>query len=173
VNYIRHHLRYLAASLLVGCSEKGSTVLLGDSIFAAVKSDAVNFAQSGATLAQIRKQALNVTESVGLVIVEGGINDMGNGRGAQIPADYAAILTTIPSNVAVRVVGVLPVEEGSLAPGWRVATNEKISQVNRAVFAVCRARPNCSFHQVAPFETIDGIHPTTSGLEQLRKEIIP
>jgi len=167
-------VRYFAVVLLVGCSEQGPTVLLGDSIMAAIKSDAINLAVSGATLAEICKQARNVPASARLVVVEGGINDIRNGRGAQVIAYYTVILATIPGNASVRMLGVLPVEEGKLAPEWlSVTTNEKISELNRRIFALCRARPNCLPHPVSPFETTDGIHPTARAIEEVRKEIIP
>lgn len=151
-----------------------TTALLGDSIIAQLGPNAVpnsvNLAISGGTIATIQGELAHMPASITTVIMDGGTNDLlglGN-KPEQVKAAYVALLAAIPSNIKVELIGVPPVNESLLKPGFSVTLNDHlIAETNALIRSICTG--NCSFignpfgHTLNPALTTDGIHMTDAG----------
>jgi lysophospholipase L1-like esterase len=149
--------------------------LLGDSILqqmATVQrslpasfSGAMNLGVAGYVVAQIGSRVSAIPSTATHVVIEGGVNNLLQGSAADIVPGYAAMLQSIPSNMRVIVVGIMPVDEAALRPGWllRLVDNTKIAALNAQIASVCVSFPNCvpassvmSMNMTR--RTVDGIH---------------
>lgn len=158
----------------IGATPIITTALLGDSIIVqlgqAALPNSVNLAVSGSTVAQIQGELAHLPASITTIVMDGGTNDLlGLGKTPeQVKAAYVALLAAIPSNIKVELIGVPPVNEGLLKPGFNVTLNDHlVAETNALIRSVCAG--NCSFigspfgHALTPQQTIDGIHLSAQG----------
>jgi lysophospholipase L1-like esterase len=156
-------------------------VFLGDSIIAemgvsAVTPNAVNMGVGGDTTAAILARVGKVPAGATAVVLEGGINDLGNGQDDQVFGNYQKILARLPTDTRIYLVGVLPLDETHLSPERRALfDNRKIAEVNADLATLCRRYPNCAVIRplpaLGPNDTIgDGIHPNAAGYAKIVME---
>jgi lysophospholipase L1-like esterase len=174
---IRYHER------MDGNVPDGSSVFIGDSITQglcvdAVAVPAVNFGIGRDTTDGVLKRLpkYRCLERASAVVLAVGINDLIQEDGNdEAIGNYRRILERIPTNAAIVVSAVLPVDEGLLSPENKKITNHKITNLNESLKAICARRARCTFIDVgadlkdktgalsSAFHIGDGVHLNNEG----------
>jgi lysophospholipase L1-like esterase len=157
---------------------EGAVVLLGDSIIeeldaTAVASGALNFGTSGDTSRDLldRVGRYRSLAKARAVFLEIGINDLVHPTGDDVVANYRRILAALPREPRLYLIGLLPIDEQALLPGYgTLASNAEIARLDAAVVELCRARDNCVPLQPfgagplrADYQRGDGLHLSAAG----------
>lgn len=151
-------------------------VLLGDSIIAkgdwsGVAGSIVNRAVSGAPTKDIATQAVPLTARA--VLLEGGINDLGNGSDDQILPNYQRIVASFPFLAKRYLIGILPVDEAKLDPSWKaVVSNAKIAALNARIADLCKDCIVINVNLPADGYLPDGIHLNAIGYSALKQSVV-
>ena len=157
---------------------EGGVVLLGDSIIeqldaTAVAPRALNFGISGDTSPGLLKRVDRYTSlaKAQAIFLEIGINDLMHGTRADVVTNYRRILSALPRQPRLYLMGILPIDETAFvaAYGYRT-TNAGIARINVAIRELCRRRGNCVPLQPfgagdlpAQYHIGDGLHLSDAG----------
>lgn len=163
----------------------GSTVLLGDSLFALmdvgeVMPGVVNRALSGNTVSDVTESLPPLEGGCAVILV--GINDLQEGRAApDVIARYRELLVAMPASVRVGVMPVLPVNakiydenirRGSRPPLNEVAkVNAFLASQSNAVFLETRHDLVDEKGELAAENTIDGLHLNSQGIDLIARAV--
>jgi lysophospholipase L1-like esterase len=148
--YVKSLAEHLAGDEAVPA---GAVIIVGDSIMHNIPDTdritpgAVNYGIVGDTTAGIlhRMALYRSIRLARVVVLEGGVNDLpfGETYDTDIARNYRAAITSIPVDVRVILLGILPVDESTpkARPGW----NRRAMIINERIRQVCATFPNCAF----------------------------
>jgi lysophospholipase L1-like esterase len=148
--YVKSLAEHLASDKSVPAK---AIVIIGDSIMHNIPDTdriapgTVNYGIVGDTTAGIlhRMVLYKSIQLAHVVVLEGGVNDLpfGETYDADISRNYRAALSSVPVDVRVILLGILPVDESTpkARPGW----NRRAVIINERIRQVCATFLNCTF----------------------------
>jgi lysophospholipase L1-like esterase len=153
-----------------------------------VADHAVNYGIGGDTITGVmrRLRVYKSLPSARAVVLLVGSNDLIERPAADASKGYASLLAALPGAPLIAV-GVLPIDERAVRYDQGHRDNEEIAKLDKAIKALCDARPSCSFldlrsrfadesgNLAAAFDWGDGLHLNAAGyriaIDALRAEI--
>jgi len=135
----------------------GTVIFIGDSITqglatSAVINPSINYGIEADTTYGVlqRIDTYKSIKNAATVILAIGINDLTIRTVPEVWENYRSILTLIPSDTAVIVSGVLPVNESSIS---KKITNKKITELNEGLRQIVADHPNITYLDSGKFLT--------------------